>query len=295
MTHYHASISARWLVVLLAVLAAIPAIAGCGSDDVLSPEAVARAADKTASKGGSRVAIDQTATLPGQSPISMSGSGVIDPKAMRGRLELDLSRVPGQPNDISADARQEVIFERHTMYMRSPVFSAILPAGKRWLKIDLDKAGRAAGIDLGALARQGQDPTQALRYLKAASGDVKRVGIQDVRGVQTTRYNATIDLRRYPDVVPAKDRESVRRTIEQVIELAGTNKAPMDVWIGKDGVVRRLKQRIRTLLAPGLRGTIEQQIDLFDFGTQVDLRLPPEDQTQDATDLAAEGVRSLTE
>ncbi|MDX6689943.1 MAG: hypothetical protein QOG15_1400 [Solirubrobacteraceae bacterium] len=276
------------------MLAAAPAIAGCASDDVLSPEAVARAADRTAAKGGVRVAIDQTITLPGQSPISMTGSGVIDPKAQRGHITLDLSRIPGLPNDIRA-GRQEVIFEHFTMYMRSPLFAASLPEGKRWLKVDFIKAGRTAGVDLGALAQQRQDPTQALRYLEAASGDVKRVGAERVRGVDTTHYRATIDLLRYADVVPANERASVRHTMSQIVKLAGADSFPMEVWIGQDGVVRRMRQRIRTLVAPGIRGTIDQRIELFDFGTRVRLQLPPPDEIEDATDSAARGVRDLTQ
>ncbi len=115
-----------------------------------------------------------------------------------------------------------------------------------------------------------------------------------MRGVATTHYKATIDFNPYPGTVPAQDREAARRAIEQVIELAGSARAPMEVWIGEDGVVRRTKQTIRTLVAPGVRGTVEQQIELFDFGAAVDVELPSEDETQDATDLAAEGVRGLT-
>lgn len=269
-------------------------ISGCSSDDALSPDAVAQAADTTASKGGAHVAIDETITLPGQSPVSMSGTGLVDAKARRGHITLDLSKVPGLPNDIGA-RKQEVIFEQFTMYMRSPMFSAGLPKGKQWLKIDFIKAGKAAGIDLGAVAQQGQDPTQALRYLKATSGDVKRIGTQTVRGVSTTHYKATIDFNRYADSVPAKDRASVRRTMRQIVKLAGSSTFPMEVWIDKDGVVRRMRQQIRTLVAPGIRGTIDQRIELFDFGTRVAVRLPPADEVQDATDLAAQGVRSLTQ
>lgn len=241
-----------------------------------------------------RVAIEQTITLPGGSPIQTAGRGVIDPKTKRGRLEFDLSKIPGLPNDISSDRTQELVFNGFTMYIRSPLYSATLPEGKRWLKIDFNQAGKAAGIDLGVVAQQAQDPTQTLRYLKAASGDVKRVGEEDVRGEKTTHYKATIDFSRYPDVVPASDRESVRRSMEQITKLAGSDTAPMEVWIGEDGVVRRLKQRIQTLIGPGMRATIDQQLELFDFGVSVDVRPPPANETQDATDLAAKGRRSLS-
>lgn len=267
---------------MLLVLAAMAVIAGCGSDDSLSSRDIARAADKTAAKGGSRIAIDQTITVPGEPPLQMSGTGVVDTKSKRGRLEFT-----------GAGISQQVAFEGFTIYMRSSAFSGRLPGGKSWLKIDINEAGKAAGIDLGALSQQGQDPTQALRYLKAASGGVKRVGEEDVRGDKTTHYTATVDLNRYPAIVPASDREAARRTISQIVKLAGTDKLPMEVWIGADDVVRRLKQTIRTQITSTTRGTIDQRIDFFDFGAPVDVSLPPADEVQDATDLAAEGVRRL--
>ena len=246
-------------------------------------------------KGGARFAIDQTISVAGEAPVSLPGSGLVDPEAMRGRMQIDLSQFPDLPSAFGADPGLEVVFERLTIYMRSAAFAAILPGAKRWLKLDVEKAGKTAGIDLGALAQQGQDPTQTLRYLKAASGAVERVGEEDVRGVKTTGYKATIDLRRYPELVPAKDRAPARAAIEQVIELLGTDKAPVEVWIGEDGIVRRLKQKVSAPIPPGReRSTIEQQVDFFDFGTPVDVRLPPADEVQDATDLVAAGLRGLT-
>ena len=168
-----------------------------------------------------------------------------------------------------------MIFDGLTFYMRSPLFEPLLPAGKRWLKIDLDTIGQEAGLDLGALVNQGasQDPTQVLAYLKAASGDVERVGTETVRGVATTHYKATIDFRKVPDSAPADQRAAVRRSIEQLIELSGASTAPMEVWIGRTASPAASCRRRR----PGRRQqriTLRQRTELYDFGTKVDVAIP---------------------
>jgi hypothetical protein len=287
--------SARSLLAVLAVLAAIAVTAGCGSDDLLSSHDVAQAADKTAAKGGSRIAMNQTITLPGEPTVSTTASGVIDSKGKRGHIKLDLSNVPGFGKQAGGNLSQDVIFEGFTVYMRSPAFARLLPDGKRWLKFDLNKATKATGIDLEALSSGSQDPAQGLQYLRAASGDVKRVGEEDVRGVKTTHYKATVDLRRYPDTAPARNRAAIRRSIGQMIKLSGTSKLPMEVWIDKDDVVRRLKQTIRTEISPSARTTMVQTVDLYDFGTPVDVDVPSDDETQDATELATKGSQQSTE
>ena len=149
-----------------------------------------------------------------------------------------------------------MIIDGLTFYTRSPLFDQALPAGKRWLKIDLDAIGKQAGFDVGALMTQGagQDPTQVLAYLKAASGDVSRVGSEAVRGVPTTHYKATIDFRKMPDSAPADQRAAVRRSIEQLIELSGASTAPIEVWIDEDGLARRLLTTTTT-------GTAAQRVE----------------------------------
>jgi hypothetical protein len=210
-------------------------------------------------------------------------------------MKFDLSNVPGIGGGTRGDLSQDVVYDRFTVYVRSPLFAPLLPDGKRWLKVDLNKVTKAMGVDLKALASTGQDPTQGLQYLKAASGDVKRVGVEDVRGVKTTHYKATIDLKRYPNIAPAENRAAIRRSIVPLIKVVGTSKLPMEVWIGEDDVVRRLKQAVPMQISPGKRATVEQRVDLYDFGTPVDVDAPPDDETLDITDLATEGSRNATE
>lgn len=178
------------------------------------------------------------------------------------------------------------------MYTHSPQLSQLLGAGRKWLRIDAAKVAKAAGLDVSALTQPGQDPTQALRQLKTVGADVEKVGREDVRGVETMRYRATVDLRRYPALAPAADRAAAREAIERLIELTGASKIPVDVWIGEDDRVRRVTQKLSFKDAGGPT-TVEQRFELYDFGTKVDIKIPPRSQVADVSDLAASGAATI--
>ncbi|MDP2709797.1 MAG: hypothetical protein Q8O56_01140 [Solirubrobacteraceae bacterium] len=271
-----------------AALAVAVPLTGLGSSDVLTPQALASAADKTAATGGVRLSLRQTISHGGRGTIPTTAEGRFDNTSGRGEMTLtmDVSSMPGGASAGGGTIEQHLIFDGLTFYMSSPAFDRALPAGKRWIKLDLAAVGEQAGIDLAALTRvSGQDPTQSLHYLKAVSGDVTRIGTDTVRGVPTTRYRATIDFDKVPDALPAAQRSAVRRSMQQIIELSDTSKLPMEIWIGDDDIVRRMTHTVTTSTA-GQRTTITQRIELYDFGTKVDVEIPPADQAIDPASLA---------
>src|SRR2546423_10568251 len=124
---------------------------------------------------------------------------------------------------------------------------------KPWVKVNVDEGGSAGVIDYNSFLQfgQGGNPTQALEYLRAA-GKVKKVGNDEIRGVRTTHYKATVDLTKVADAAPAKNRESLRREVNRAIALTGERTIPVEVWIGKDGLVRReaYDEKLRLRRAP---------------------------------------------
>ena len=284
---------ARRLLVLLALLAALPVLAGCGAEK-LSTASIAEAADVTVAERGMRIAIDQTLTLPGAGRMATTGSGVMDTDGQTSHLTMKVASAPDVVVGAfdKSDLTTEVITDRTVVYTHSAQLGQLLGAGRKWLRIDAAKVGEAAGIEVSALTQPGQDPTQALRQLKAVGADVDKVGREDVRGVETMRYRATVDLRRYPALAPAADRAAARAAIERLIEVTGASTIPVDVWIGKDDLVRRVTQKL-SLKGAGAPSAIEQRFELYDFGTKVDIKIPPPRQVTDVTDLAASGAATV--
>ncbi len=96
--------------------------------------------------------------------------------------------------------------------------------------------------------------------LPDTAGDIEEVGPEDVRGVATTRYRMTVDL---SDVEGAAE-EGLGETV------------PTEVWVGEDGLVRRLRQRLRISDA-GQRGEVDFTVEYFDFGVDERIEPPPQD------------------
>lgn len=283
--------SPRSLVALLTALVALPVLSACGTEDTLSPGAVARAADATVAKGGAKIAMELNATLPGAGKLTMSGDGAVDSRTQRGHLTLKASEAPAA---IGKDKlTQEIVFDQLVIYVRGQALATVLDKGKRWIKIDVVKAGKEAGLDLSSLTQTGQDPSQSLRLLKAVSDDIETLGEEDVRGVKTTHYKATIDLEKYPDTVPAKDRAAARATIRTLTKATGESKSRVEFWLDDDKLVRRYVQSLN-VKAGGAKNAVRQKIEFYDYGAKVDVSIPPADEVQDLTDLAAAGLSGST-
>lgn len=287
------------LLLLLTLIALAGMLAACGGDAektgdadpraaTLKPVSLATVADRTRATSGLRLSLEQTMTVAGQGTVPASAEGRFDTKHQRGEMtfSIDDSSLFGEAAPDGGALEQRLVFDRLTFYVRSPIFDAMLPAGKHWMKVDLGALGEQTGLDLSALITQGggQDPTQVLTYLKAAGGDVTRVGSETVRGVATTHYKATIDFKRVPESAPAEQRAAVRRSINELIELSGTSSAPLEVWIDGDGLARRILTTTTTGTA-AQRIKLRQRIELYDFGTKVDVTIPPAGETVDAGDL----------
>ena len=217
----------------LVLLAAPLLLVACGGSKhpASSSSALATleaAALKTAQAGSEHLTLNVSATASGQK-VAVSGSGGFDTKNHRGTLHVDLSA------DTLTAAIDEVLVGT-SAYIRSPLLTAALPPGKKWLKIDLAKAGKAAGFNLSLLA--SEDPGKALAYLRTLKS-VTTVGKETVAGISTTHYHAIASGSTY------------------------------DAWVGADGYVRQ----VRVVTASKGRN-LSATTGLSDFGTSVHVKVP---------------------
>jgi hypothetical protein len=289
---------------LAALVAAVAVVAtGCGSSSVAIPEltSFASVAQKSSSADSARFSMNLSMTMPGTSrPLAFTAEGGFDTPAQRSQLTVDLSSFAelfkslgsslggttsgdlGSP----ADWKLEAIQDGKTAYIHFPLLAKQLPPGKTWIMGDakeLSSADAGQMSQFGSLA--GTDPRDVFGMLKAVSGSIESVGTEKIRGVETSHYRATIDLAKVEKLVPAAQQQSLG-SLGQSARQSGVSELPLDIWIDADQRVRKLSVDLDAK-QPGTDQSVKASlvVELYDYGTTLDLKLPPADQVVDASTL----------
>jgi hypothetical protein len=232
---------------------------------------LAASATRTSHAGSARIAMRMRMTMPpNATAVTANATGVVGFRDRSVDLALHMA-MPG-----AGTIRMREIMVWPVIYMRSPLFSAALH-GKRWLKLDMARLERANGVNLDALTSTGSnDPTEMLQTLESESDSVRNLGAATVRGVPTVHYRAVIDLAKAAKNAPAARRAAVRKSDARLVEMLGTDRMPMDVWIGQDRLVRRIAYRMSVpVAATGGTLAMDMRLDFFDFGVPVHVTAPP--------------------
>jgi hypothetical protein len=272
---------------MLGLVGTAATLAACGGAGGVSAEPVANAATKTANVKSYRVTTTTKLKLGETSrEVTFTGDGVFNPRARRGRLSLDmteLSQLQGSQGSPYNFGYALFVLDGTDMYLRIPLLRQVNPTLKPWIKINLVQAGEAGGVDFGSFLQfgQGGDPTQTLQYLRA-TGKLKKVGAEDVRGVATTHYKGATDLKKVPAAAPAKLRPALRKAVDRLIQLTGAASIPVEVWVDEQGLVRR-ESYTENLKLQGRSTQVKNSMELYDFGTPVIAPVPP---ARDVTDLS---------
>jgi hypothetical protein len=282
--------------VILVVAALVGAAVGCGGEDVArTVDPVATAADKTVVAGGARLDGEGEFRAAGFTvPVTMDGA--VDFEERRVHMSMDVppnavlrpvqAAEAGFPFEFILDAGETVFFATADLRQQ-------LPPGKHWAKVDLGELDDETGLAFQQLNRYDEsNPAEWLRLLRT-SGGAERVGAERVTGVRTTRYRATIDPRRFPDTLPEDEREKARETVERMDRIDPTvlNPMPVDVWIDDAGLIRRERVRIDEVYE-GVRPRGHLTFDFVEFGRDVSVQEPDDDETVDVTEQLVERIES---
>jgi hypothetical protein len=234
-------------VVAVAVIVGILALVQGGKEaTTVGSEAVADAAQRTSRVDGMRYSMTGETDVPDVGKVPFTGTGVSEAKGDRGTAHIDMAEFAkhagaGGPESDPDNWKMDMVMDGRLFYMKFPLLKSEL-GGKSWMRFDIVAVAKAAGIDpslVRADQQQGADPSSTLRYLTAVSDKVERVGTEKVRGVESTHYRATVELRKYPNVVPRADREQARKSIDRLIDLSGDDQMQMEVWVGTDKLISR--------------------------------------------------------
>jgi hypothetical protein len=237
---------------------------------------VAASADATNAARSARMSMTIAITEQGYSG-AVTAEGAFDFANRTGALTMDMSamRIPGVQGAIGLRVVDGVIYMNLGSMLGSTPEARQLFGDKPWIKLDVTKAG-GVGAAAGGFGGLGtSDPTSTLDALRGAGSDVRVVGHDEVRGVETTHYHATIDLERALDKLPAAQRDRAARAMQEL----GTGSVPADVWIDAQGRLRKLTMTLDATTEGTHVGAVT--MELYDFGTPVDVQAPPADQVTD--------------
>jgi hypothetical protein len=306
----------RKLLILLALTAVVALAGACGSLDGSSSaknpaengtpgkaeeptavETVQVAYKDTAAEGTARTSFEATTTAPAAHPQGTAGAEPMT-FTMRGRGVVDFSGAASSMTmEMPGMGGLEMRQVENTIYMKVPKeFAAQMSGAKPWMEMDLDAVSeQQGGVNLGQTqSGVAQDPTGQLEYLRGVSESVEKVGEEQVRGTQTTRYRATIDLKK----AAAQEGPEAREAYDETIEMLGASKLPVGVWLDEQNRIRRFAMSLTVPVPENASPNASREdatmrtqtvAEYYDFGVPVDVQAPPQDQTMDGSKLLAGG------
>ena len=266
---------------VLCVLASAVLLTACGQPEVeraqgVNPVSVAAARAKTLKT----VYMDMTMTseLSGQA-FTATGTGGSSLRTKRGYFDMkaDLPVTGSSPGA----GNITTVYAGRIVYLRSGALQGLLPPGKSWIRMDLDKMEEGAGWGFAFGQMGDANPAEMLEYLEAV-GDIEESGSAEVRGVPTTHYVGTIDLDRLVSEYP-ESAESVERMRQM-----GLESIPIEVWIDESGLPRRMLQTSAMKdqsQAGSTLGATTIEMEFFDYGKPVKVTIPPASKVVDAGDV----------
>lgn len=244
---------------------------GDGGDGPLN--AIAEAAERTQSEPGGRATMRAVASSPvPPESVTVTGQMAFNDETDRSRGVLTVSR-PGSDDS----EEMEVVGDGTVMYMRSSMFGS-LPGGREWMALDL-----SFGRDLNSPLPAGGDAKGELELLEAVTGDVQKLGNEDVRGVPTTRYRGTVGVAENAERL----REEGAEDLASYVEKEEGTPLRVEAWIDAEGLVRRMRL-VKSEPREGGGGSVttDMRMDFFDFGAVPEIDVPESSEVFDATAMA---------
>ncbi|WP_432022202.1 hypothetical protein [Streptomyces parvus] len=291
--------TARRMGTALAAAAALTSMAACSGSDSAGgsgkgkADAVAKASPVAALKqvqqktGGARSAKVEGTTEMG-STMSMKQSGVIGwADGLSGAITVTYTGgTMGEAlKKAGGDGSVQARYFKDEYYANAGAGMAASTGGKNWIRYsykDLAELGGASG-DVMKDQIQNSTPEEGVKAL-LASGDVKKVGQEDVRGVSATHYSGTVDVAELTAKNSDLDAEQLAAFKEQ-LALAGVTTQTVDIWVDENDLLVKKTER-----AEMKTGTVDSTLFYSDYGTEVPSEKPEASDTVDFKELLKQGA-----
>lgn len=277
----------------IAVAAALTGVAACGSSDgggdtksgkkgsvALSPVAALRSIDdKTGNADsakvesetvmGTKMSMDMTGSMAWSDGITGNVTATLT-----GGTQAEQMKQIGQ-------SKIDYRYLKDGFYANmGDTFASQAGGGKHWLAYDYDTLAEMSGAAGDAFKDQMQNttPNQSVKML-LASGDVKRVGEEKVRGTRTTHYSGTVDaadLTGKSADLDAGQMSELKKQFKQV----GLTTQTVDIWVNDEDLLVKKTEKGETN-----DGGFSQTAYYSDYGTPVSVEKPPASDTLSFKDL----------
>ncbi|MFE7854352.1 hypothetical protein [Streptomyces sp. NPDC057403] len=245
----------------------------------VSPVAALRSAEKS-TDGADSARVESTTTM--GSVMSMKADGALGwHDGLTGNLVITytggtMAATMRQLGTTSMQAR----YRPDAYYARMGEQFARRAGGKHWIRYGYKDLARLGGSSGAYLQDQMQNttPNQSVKLL-LASGDVRKVGTERVRGVDTTHYAGTVDVadlaRRNSDL-SAGQLAGLRKQLTQ----AGVGTETVDIWLNDKNLLVKAVEK-----GTMATGEYAQTAYYSDYGVKVSAPEPPAGDTEDFKDL----------
>ncbi|MFB6715065.1 MULTISPECIES: hypothetical protein [unclassified Streptomyces] len=283
----------------VATAAALTSVAACGGSDsgkgdsrgsgVVKADPIAALRDVQKKTGGEKSAKVEGTTRMG-STMSMKQTGTIDwTDGLTGAMEITYtggSMADAMKQNGGTGTMQARYFKDGYVVNMGDAF-ARQAGGKHWINYGYADLAKIAGASGEAMKQQMQNttPDQGVQSL-LASGDVKKVGQEDVRGVSATHYSGTVDVAELTAKNSALDADQLDQLKKQLSD-AGITTETVDIWVDENNLLVKKSERGQMKT-----GELNSTVYYSDYGTKVSVEKPPAGDTVDFTDLVKQQQKS---
>jgi hypothetical protein len=211
--------------------------------------------------------------------VNVTVTGATDLAASKTTIDLDLTEVmsllPG-----GADAGESTIravIDGEDAYINLGAMGAPYGIdGSKWIKTTLDEVNAAVGGVSGSGSPSATNPASFTDLFRGvdADEDVEVQGREEVRGEQVTHLIANANVAAAIAAAPAEQKDAV----EAQFGALGVDEVPLHVWLGDDGIPRRLELIAERGQFASLQGVgMTVVIEPYDVGKPVTVEVPAED------------------
>ncbi|WP_214108585.1 LppX_LprAFG lipoprotein [Acrocarpospora catenulata] len=178
--------------------------------------------------------------------------------------DINLSQVTYAGQALPGGVR--VILADEVAYVKLDLLKTLVGATKPWVRVDLKQLGDQAGVQQFLSQAQQIDLKSSVALL-TASKDVKSVGSETVRGVQTTHYSGTFPVAEALKLLPPESQATLNGQLSSIKDMK------FDTWIDEAGLPRKIQ-----LNGAAEGGTFTAALLFTSFDQQLSIAAPPADQ-----------------